>query len=386
MRRRRIVAFAAVVAVVALASVVVHRPARLGVQALALLPSLFDAQVRPLEWVTGEPSRATVGYRPDRPGDLADLWLPSGATRERPVGGVVLVFGVNSAGRDHPLVVRAARAIARTGVAVFVPDSASLTAGRLEPSEINGVVAAVRAFEERPEVDRGRIGIVGFSVGGSLALIAAADPAIAGDLAFVNAFGAYGDAAEFLASIASQSYAEDRATLDWQPTRLAREVFVGMLLEPVSAADRALLAAPFDRLVTSGERPQVDPALRQRLGPAGRLAYDLATADDLAVARDAVARLPGPAPDLLAELSPDRHLDRIQTAVYLMHDVDDHHVPVAESRRLATGLAARGLLARFSEFRLFSHVQPDQVDPVAAAPELWKLALHLHALLTEVAA
>jgi hypothetical protein len=32
-----------------------------------------------------------------------------------------------------------------------------------------------------------------------------------------------------------------------------------------------------------------------------------------------------------------------------------------------------------------SHVQPDQLDPLAAAPGIWKLAWHVHALLLEAA-
>jgi hypothetical protein len=374
-----------IVVMVGTVALVANRPSRVAIQAALLVPSMFDAPVRPLEWLSREPVRETIRYRSDRPDDLADLWLPDGAGAEAPVGGVVLVFGVNSAGRDHPLVVRVSRAIARTGVAVFVPDSASLTAGRLEPAEIGGVAAAVEAIRARPEIDPDRVGIVGFSVGGSLALLAATDPPIADGLAFVNAFGAYGDAREFLASIASQSYESDGEVLAWRPAPLAREVFGRLIVEQLPAADRDLLAGPIDALVTSGARPPVDPSIGERLTPAGRFAYELATAPDLAAARRAIDRLPAELRGLLDALSPARHLDGLRTDIYLMHEVDDFHVPVAESRRLAAALESRGRLARFTEFRLFSHVQPDQLDPLAAAPELWKLAWHVHALLLETA-
>lgn len=374
-----------VVLLVGLVASVVFTPSRVAIQAALLLPSLFDAPVRPLEWLTTEPSRKTVAYRSDRPDDLADVWLPAGAGPDDQVGGVVLVFGVNSAGRSHPLVVRVSRAVARTGVAVFVPDSASLTAGRLEVAEIGGVVDAVEAFRSQPEIDPERVGIVGFSVGGSLGLLAAADPRIADDLAFVNAFGAYGDATEFLASIASHAYELDGMVVDWQPAPLARQVFGQLLAEQLPAAERELLAEPFAALAASGERPGADPTIRDQLSPAGQLTYDLVTAPDLVAAREAIARLPTQARELLDALSPDRHLGGVRADVYLMHEVDDFHVPVVESRRLAADLAALGRLARFTEFRLFSHVQPDQLDPAAAAPELWKLAWHLHALLTETA-
>ena len=53
-----------------------------------------------------------------------------------------------------------------------------------------------------------------------------------------------------------------------------------------------------------------------------------------------------------------------------MHETTDHHVPFVESRALADALGATGLLRELSEFRLFDHVQPDDLDLVAAAPEL----------------
>ena len=66
-----------------------------------------------------------------------------------------------------------------------------------------------------------------------------------------------------------------------------------------------------------------------------------------------------------------------------MHETEDHHVPFVESRRLADVLTSVGLLEAHTEFRLFDHVQPDDVDFVAAAPELLKLLLHVRTLLEE---
>jgi hypothetical protein len=42
-----------------------------------------------------------------------------------------------------------------------------------------------------------------------------------------------------------------------------------------------------------------------------------------------------------------------------------------------------GLLRGYTAFRLFDHVQPDDVDVLAAAPEIGKLLLHVRALLEE---
>jgi hypothetical protein len=66
-----------------------------------------------------------------------------------------------------------------------------------------------------------------------------------------------------------------------------------------------------------------------------------------------------------------------------MHEVTDHHVPVVESRILAAALGPTGLLRDYSEFRLFDHVQPDDLDLFAAAPELVRLLLHVRTLMEE---
>ncbi len=82
-------------------------------------------------------------------------------------------------------------------------------------------------------------------------------------------------------------------------------------------------------------------------------------------------------------ISPLRHLDGLRADVHLMHETEDHHVPYVESRSLVEALEPGGLLVQHTEFRLFDHVQPDDLDLVAAAPELVKLLLHVRSLMEE---
>lgn len=364
--------------------IVAIKPARVAVQTLVMLPNLLDAGVKPLNVFSATPSRTTLPYRESSSGDLADLWLPAGASDEDPVGAMLLVFGVNNLGREHPAVERVADGLARTGVAVLVPDSATLLAGRLEVGEIDGVVRAFELLAERPEVDPDRAGIVGFSVGGSLALLAARDERIADRVRYVNAFGAFADARTYLASMAAHAYELDGEEVEWLPTDLARQVFIGFVLEAVpDDDDRRLLQGAYEGPIVAGERPQPDPDLEEQLTRSGRLVYRLLTAASLGEAHEAIDALPPPVLAFMDAISPVRQLDGLQADVYLMHEIDDHHVPFVESRALAAELEPRGLLARESEFRLFDHVQPDDVDWLAATPELWKLLWHVHALMME---
>ncbi|MGZ8475435.1 MAG: dienelactone hydrolase family protein [Candidatus Limnocylindria bacterium] len=384
-RLRRIGLVMLVVALVALA----WEPTRVAVQTAILLPNLLDSGPKVLSVFSEAPQRSSLPYRAAEDGadpDLAELWLPSWASAERPAGAMLLVFGVNNLGRNHPVIERVADGLARTGVAVLVPDSRTLLEGRLEVGEIDGVVRAFQLLATRPEVDRSRIGIVGFSVGGSLALLAARDPRIAEQVRWVNAFGSFADAQSYLASVAAHAYrGPDGKPVEWTPSPLAREVFLRFVLDQVdSEPDRHALDAALGAPILAGERPAPDAGLRDALDTdAGRAVHDLLTVSSLDAATDAIAAMPAESLGFMDAISPGRHLNGLRARVYLMHETEDHHVPYVESRSLVETLDPAGLLVQHTEFRLFDHVQPDDLDLVAAAPELVKLLLHVRSLLEE---
>jgi acetyl esterase/lipase len=382
---RRIGIALLVVAVLAVA----WEPTRVGLQTAVMLPNLLDAGPKPLDLFSETPQRSAVPYRDAADGgtaELAELWLPAWAAPDRRAGAMLLVLGVNNVGRNHPVVARVADGLARSGVAVLVPDSRVLLEGRLEVAEVDGVVRAFQLLVARPEVDPERVGIVGFSVGGSLALLAAGDPRIAERVRWVNAFGAFADAATYLAAVSAHAYrAADGTEVSWTPTPLAREIYLRFLLDHVpEEADREILDAALGAAVLAGDRPARDPDLRADLATtAARAVHDLLTARSLDAADAFIEALPARARSFIDDISPARHLDAIAAELHLMHETEDHHVPFVESRALASAAESAGLLAAHTEFRLFDHVQPDDLDLIAAAPELAKLLLHVRTLMEE---
>lgn len=373
---------------VVLALTVAWQPTRVAYQTAAMLPSMLGSGPQPLPLLTRPPQRMSLPYRAVVGGEpeLAELWLPDWASVERPAGAILMVFGVNNLGRNHPAIERVADALARTGVAVLVPDARTLLEGRLEVGEIDGVVDAFQLLAARPEVDRERMGIFGFSVGGSLAMLAARDPAIAGSVRWVNAFGAFADAATYLASVSAHAYrGPDGDEVAWTPSPLARDVYLSFMLDRVDdAGDRRTLDAAFGRPILDGNRPSADPSLREGLETdVGRTVHDLLTAASLDAAAASIEALPADSLAFFDAISPVRRLAGLEADAYLMHETEDHHVPFVESRALASAVEARGRLVAQTEFRLFDHVQPDDLDLAAAAPELWRLLLHVRALMEE---
>ncbi|MCV0404215.1 MAG: hypothetical protein K5924_11025 [Chloroflexi bacterium] len=368
---------------------VAWEPTRVGIQTAVLLPNLLDAGPKPLSVFSEAPVRSSVPYRAAEPGadpDLAELWLPAWASPERPAGAMLLVFGVNNLGRNHPAIERVADGLARTGVAVLVPDSQTLLKGRLEVGEIDGVVRAFQLLAARPEVDRERLGIVGFSVGGSLALLAAGDPRIAEQVRWVNAFGAFAEASSYLAAVSAHAYrSADGTEVPWTPTPLAREVYLRFMLDQVQdRGDRRRLDGAFGPDVLAGTRPPPDPEIRSDLDSrSARVVHDLLTAPTLERAEGFIRDLPPSSLAFIDAISPVRHLGGVRAEIHLMHETQDHHVPFVESRALAAALDGDARLAAHTEFRLFDHVQPDDLDLIAAAPELVKLLLHVRTLMEE---
>lgn len=370
-----------------LAVMVACEPTRVGLQTAIMLPNMLGSGPQVLTVFSDAPQRTPIVYRTvDGVDELAELWLPSWATSERRAGAILLVLGVNNVGRNHPVVERVAEAMARTGAAVLVPDSRTLLEGRLDVGEIDGVVRAFEALAARPEVDTERIGIAGFSIGGALSLLAARDARIADAVRWVNAFGAYADAATYLAAVSAHAYRDaDGSAVAWTPSPLAREVHLRFMLDQVDDdADRSALDDALRSSILAGDHPTPDAALRASLETdAGRTVHDLLTAQTLDAATAAIAELPADSLGFIDAISPVRHLDGLAADIHLMHETTDAHVPIVESRALASALEPTGLLRTMSEFRLFDHVQPEDLDLIAAAPELMRLLLHVRTLMQE---
>ena len=294
---------------------------------------------------------------------------------------------MNNVGRNHPVVARVAEGLARTGAAVLVPDSRTLLEGRLEAGEIDGVVRAFETLAARPEVDPARVAIAGFSVGGSLALLAARDPRIAAGVRWVNAFGAYADARTYLASVSAHAHlGAEGAAVPWEPSPLAREVYLRFMLDQVSDADdRAALADAFGAAIAAGGRPAPDPDLRASAGHRCR-ARRPRPAHGVGARGGDRARSTGSRPRAWTSSTRSR---RFATSTAWRPTCSScMRRPTTTCRsssrgRLLPPSSRLGVVRTFSEFRLFDHVQPDDLDLVAAAPELVRLLLHVRTLMEE---
>ena len=315
----------------------------------------------PLDWVTPRPVVARLRYRTPRGDASGALFRPPGAG---PHPGIVVCLGVVPFGVEHPQVPRLGEALARAGFAALLHWSPAMRDCRLDPEDVEDVVAAYQALLARPDVDPARSGLLGTCVGGAFALMAAARPAIRDRVAFVVAVAPYASMWTLARDVASASRRRDGRREAWAVDPLTRTVYVHSLTA----------------LLDPGEARRLRDACADRHGPpdltgvseAGRAVAPLLTALDVEEAERALRHLPADLGARLTALSPTAHLHDLRAPlVVLLHDRDDPVIPVGESRRLRDALAARGGgRVRYTEVTGFRHLDPATGNPSPPAPPI----------------
>lgn len=270
----------------------------------------------------------------------ADLYLPPGG----PWPGMVLVLGALREGRRYPLLERTARAIAGCGFAVMVPELGRLRRLVLGEEALEDLVAATLALAGCEGVRHGPVSLVGFSLGGSLAMLAAADGRLREEVACVGNVGGYFGLVDML-----------RWATTGAPAAPSAFAVAASLVDPLPEPDRALLEAALEA------RPDeplqaiaaVDPDL---LGPQARTVVAVLRNREPDAVEGLAEGLDGFRRFELA-LSPEHAVDRIEAPVWVLHDERDAYVPADQTRRLQAAVRGRRNF-RFFSVRVFEHTEP----------------------------
>lgn len=332
---------------------------------------------RPVELFTDAPrvEHVTIDYE-SRNGPRsveADLYVPRNATANR---GVVFSMGAPPLDLDDKRLVRIADAAARSGVVMLVPFSERLDARLILPEEIDALVAEFRYVQQLPGVDPARVGFFGASVGGSLALVAAADPRIAEEVDQVVSFGGYWDALDTFGAIATHHIAYGDVDEAWTPRDHSEHVMAEQLIDIVGDTDdRDLLERWF-----LDDEP-IDTSRVASLSPVARDAYDFLTNEDPDRIDELIDRLPDDAVANLDYLSPRTSIDRVRAELFILHDRADPFIPYTETRRMKDALRGRPR-AHFDELRLFQHVSPKlNQRPEIIAVDVTRVLFRLYQLM-----
>ena len=289
---------------------------------------------------------------------------------------VLLSIGAAQKGLGDAPVTNLGFALARAGFVAMLHWSPAL--GRESDMQREDPDKLVRAFEyliAQDYVDANRAGIGGFSVGGSFAIVAAADPRIQEDVRFVNAFGPYFDLEKLVVQAAFRGVEQDGERRPWEPHSLTLRILAHELIETVDDHDDAqVLTHQYldDMPATLGRL--------QALSQQARIVVLLLDGVTPEEAEQLYSTLPEDFREALAAISPSNHIANVQARLLVMHDRDDRHVPVTESRRL---VEVRGDREgdRYTEFLSFNHTLPGEGGLLDRLGQAFRLSRHMYDLI-----
>ena len=323
---------------------------RAGFHTALFVTQVLEVGVKPQTWFTKEPQRREVSYPQATGTGLADIYrIPDGQQR----AAVLIFLGANAAGRDDRDVVNLGNALSRAGfVTMFHWSPTMALQQNIDPGEIDNLVWAFQYLSSQDYVEADRVGMGGFCVGASFALVASADPRIRDDVVFLNAFGPYFDARDLLLQVSSRSRQYHGQSTPWDVDQLTLRVFANELIETIQdPREQKVLRTVY---MEGGQSTQ---AVLEGLSPESQRVRQLLDGTTFQNAEEIYESLPEDFRANMTRISPSAYVKDIKARLMIMHDRNDRLVPAAESRRLVEALEQRGNY-RYTEVLGFEHVRP----------------------------
>lgn len=303
----------------------------------------------------------------------ARLYRPLGAKMSP---GIVLAIGVHHLGIDEPRAISLARAFAAAGITVLSVEFPEFVDYRFEPATIESISVSAQYLAK--QTGRAASGVVGISIAGGLALLAAADPASQRPIGFVVALGAHCDLNRVVRYFAGESVRDPSGHV--YPVR------------PHPYGARVMLFGYLDKLFSPEDLPVAREALRLYLHDGhreARLHTKLLSESgrekmlrilDEGNVKEVGADLLSAAKvneSILSRVSPCGQLGHLRVPVYLIHGADDPVVPSTETLWLAHEVPQAQL-----KWALVSPVlRHAEIGPKFALSEYWKLVSFFAAVL-----
>jgi len=241
---------------------------------------------------------------------------------------ILLLHGVHHLGIDDPRLINLSRAMAMSGVQIIAPELKDLTEYHVTPETVDVIGNSAVYFSQR---SGRRVGVIGLSFAGGLALIAASRPEYADKMGFVLAVGAHDSM-----------------------TRVANFFASDMLVRPdgsrehFQAHEYGVLILAYSHLEDFFSARDMQPAhdcLRKRLWeqpsiPDCGLTKQGQTEMDLLVnhreqLEQPMLQMIARHQDEMDAVSPSGKMSALHVPVYLLHGAGDSVIPPSESLWLA---------------------------------------------------
>jgi len=306
----------------------------------------------------------------------------------RPRQTVLLVPGLHPGGIDEPRLVAFARALAGARLLVVTPEIPELLRFDITPLLTDRIERAALWLADTPALaPTGRVGLMGISFSGGLAIVAAGRPSLEHRLLYVFSFGGHDDLHRVL-----QYFCGDRETPSSTAESVGDEEEGALPIHDYGLAVVTLNVA--GALVPSEQVPGLREGVRQYLSASYLTRTDPTAAErEFLAAREFAQGLREPAASVLNEvnardvkrlgrrlgphietylrtdaLSPARS-SRPAAPVFLLHGAHDTVIPASETRHLAARLHGE-VPVHLLITGLVSHASADQPADIRDALQL----------------
>ena len=377
MRARRLLAVTIALAAL-LGAAVIARPFIHGLSFVIRAAEMQGTPRRVADWDTARVNEREISI-PTRRGPMrARLYEPAGSHARA----ALLTSGLHASGIDEPRLVRLARQIAGSHIAVVTPDIPELSRFEIAPAitdaieDAGGWLAADAALAPDHKV-----GLMGISFSGGLSIVAAGRPSMADHVAYAFSLGGHDDLPRVLRYLCTGQEKRPVPTVqlgspsaDTMFTLPPHDYGVAVIL--LSLADRVVPAAQVDRL-RAGVRQYLwasalDGGVDKARAPAEfeavrtlqkTLPEPSATWLRYVLARD-VVHLGARLLPLIGSIAASDALSvskspKPSAPVFLLHGLGDNVVPPVESEYLAEDLRGHAPV-RLLLSGLISHAEADQ--------------------------
>ena len=273
------------------------------------------------------------------------LVIPEGSTRMRvytPRGaqgppGLVIVHGVHRLGVDEPRLQAFSRAIASAGVTVLAPHVAELADYRIDARSVATLGAA--ANELARETGRSRVGVMGLSFAGGLALLTAADPAWGERVGFVVSVGGHHDLARVLRFFATSEAPSPDGLWKLHAHDYGVLVLAYRYVEDFFPEADVEIARDALRMWLWGDKPASEVRARA-MSPAGRTQMQRFYDQREDLLGDELIASAERHRDAMGPVSPRTTLGDVRVPVFLLHGELDDVIPSSEARWIDHDLPA----------------------------------------------
>lgn len=304
----------------------------------------------------------------------ARRYTPSGEASRH----VVVFPGVHGGGVDEPRLNTFARRLAGTGAEVIAVPLPELRAYRITPHSVDAIEDVVSWMtSDRSRAPDGRIGVVGVSFAGGLAIVAAGRASIASHVSYIVSLGGHDDLPRVMTFLCTGRLADGtvRAPNDYGVAVILLGAVETLVPPAQTEALKAMIVSLLDAASDDDASPKFAAEMADARARAAALPEPAHRLAEMALARDAkgMGEVLLPYVDALGgapALSPDR--SPVPSApVFILHGADDDLVPSSEAIALDADLRARGTPRVTTLLTpILSHVD---LAPPPSASDAWRL-------------